>query len=297
MNQTVIETFTSVGLISKYQDPSVCDTLRTLADYLRSRHLEVYLDEGSADLAADCNGLATVDRETLAARCDLVIVVGGDGTWLAAARSLASKRVPLLGVNLGRLGFLTDISPARMVETMDQVLAGQFLEEERFLLQASIHRDGKLVAEAAAVNDVVVHKWNVARMIETEVQIDGLFVYTVRADGLIVSTPTGSTAYALSGGGPILHPTLNATVLVPICPHTMTNRPLVVPGASQIEITIAEGNPDQAQVTCDGQINLSLAAGDRVLVRKHEPIHLIHPIGHDYYRLLREKLHWGRKIS
>ena len=154
-----------------------------------------------------------------------------------------------------------------------------------------------MVSSNLAFNDVVVHKWNVARMLESEVFIDGLFVYTMRSDGLIISTPTGSTAYALSGGGPILHPTLDAMVLVPICPHTMTNRPLVVGGSSKIEVLVCSDPIDQAQVTCDGQLNQSISPGDRIQVQKQATIHLIHPSDHDYYHILREKLHWGHRIS
>jgi NAD+ kinase len=297
MDHPGIQAFHSVGLIAKYGDPGICDRLHQLADYLRAKDLQVYLDDGNPELAERCTHLQSVDRDTLAERSDLVIVVGGDGTLLGAARSLAPKRVPLLGINLGRLGFLADVSPERMTETLDRVFAGQFLEERRFLLQARILRDGRQVAQADAVNEIVLHKWNVARMIECEVNIDGRFVYTMRADGLIVSTPTGSTAYALSGGGPILHPALQALVLVPICPHTMTNRPLVVGDSSCIELRVCDTNQDRAQVTADGQINLPLSSGDRIVIEKSHTLHLIHPADHDYYRILREKLHWGRKLS
>jgi len=297
MPTPVVEAFKTVGLIGKFATPSSAGTLCAVAEILQRRGLEVLVDNSCEALADRCSKFPGVSREQLGKDSDLVIVVGGDGTLLNAARSLAGQEVPLLGINLGRLGFLTDISPDDIEETLSRVLCGQFLEERRFLLEASLIRDGKVISTNLAFNDVVVHKWNVARMLESEVFIDGLFVYTMRSDGLIISTPTGSTAYALSGGGPILHPSLDALVLVPICPHTMTNRPLVVGADSKIEVLVCSDQADQAQVTCDGQLNLEVNAGDRIQVRKQALIHLIHPSDHDYYHILREKLHWGKRIS
>ena len=297
MPAPVVEAFKTIGLIGKFATPSSAGTLCSVASLLRDRGLEVLIDDSCDAISDACSQFNGASRQKLGERCDLVIVVGGDGTLLNAARSLADYEVPLLGINLGRLGFLTDISPDHMEETLNRVLSGQFFEERRFLLQASLMRDGEVISSNLAFNDVVVHKWNVARMMESEVFIDGLFVYTMRSDGLIVSTPTGSTAYALSGGGPILHPTLDALVLVPICPHTMTNRPLVVGANSKIEVLVCSDQIDQAQVTCDGQLNLSISPGDCIQVQKQATIHLIHPSDHDYYHILREKLHWGHRIS
>ncbi len=191
-------------------------------------------------------------------------------------------------------GFLTDVSPHEMLGTVEDILHGRYLEESRFLLHASVHRGDETISCSDALNDVVVHKWSVARMIEFETYIDDQFVNTQRSDGLIVSTPTGSTAYALSAGGPILHPTLNALVLAPICPHTLSNRPIIVDGNSRIEVRVSASTQD-AQVTYDGQLSLGLLAGDRVRMhRKDHPIRLIHPAGHDYFALLRAKLNWGK---
>jgi NAD+ kinase len=297
MPAPVVEAFKTVGLIGKFATPSSAGTLCSVARLLRERGLDVLIDDSCDAIADACSQFDGASRQRLGECCDLVIVVGGDGTLLNAARTLADYEVPILGINLGRLGFLTDISPDHMEDTLNRVLSGQFFEERRFLLQASLVRDGEVISSNLAFNDVVVHKWNVARMMESEVFIDGLFVYTMRSDGLIISTPTGSTAYALSGGGPILHPTLDALVLVPICPHTMTNRPLVVGANSKIEVLVCSDQVDQAQVTCDGQLNLSISPGDRIRVRKRAIIHLIHPSDHDYYHILREKLHWGHRIS
>lgn len=285
--------FQTIGLIGKYADPGIADTLNTLCDYLRARARRVLLDAHSAQLLSG-NGFKVADRATLGAQSDLAIVVGGDGSLLNAARSLADCDVPLLGINLGRLGFLADVLPADMTQCLDAILDGEYQSEERLMLHTRIEREGQLVGEADALNDIVIHKWEVARMIELETYIDGRFVNTHRSDGLIVATPTGSTAYALSGGGPILHPALDTIVLVPICPHTLSYRPIVVAAASEIEVVINDNLPMQAQVTCDGQINLRLMPGDRVFIRrKARKIRLIHPGGYDYFDILRVKLGWG----
>jgi NAD+ kinase len=242
-------------------------------------------------------GYEVLHRQELGNKVDLCIVVGGDGTLLNAARSLANYDVPLLGFNLGRLGFLTDVSPADMVEKLDSILSGEYLEEPRGLLHTSIFRHGELINQSCAFNDVVIHKWNGARMLEYETYIDDQFISSTRSDGLIVSTPTGSTGYALSGGGPILHPSLHAIVLVSICPHTMTYRPLVVYADSNVDIVVRDCNQSEAQVTCDGQINLGLQADDRIKIRRHKHlIRLIHPKSYDYYEILRAKLHWGKRL-
>jgi NAD+ kinase len=287
------DAFKRVGLIGKYADPSVGETLLAVANFLRSRQVAVLLDDATAQVLPE-HGLTTATREQIGEQCDLTIAVGGDGTLLNAARSLARYDTALLGVNLGRLGFLTDISPAEMGQRLEPIIAGNYASEERFLLHCTIIREGEHISESEAFNDVVVHKWEVARMVEIETSVNGQLVHTMRSDGLIVSTPTGSTAYALSGGGPILHPSLNAMVLVPICPHTMSNRPIVVDGDSTVEIRVKEDGHSHAQITCDGQINLGLVSGDRVRIRKApHTVRLIHPEGHDHFHLLRAKLHWG----
>lgn len=287
--------FKTIGLIGKYGDPSIAQALTNMAAFLKSHRLEVWLDEETAHTVSK-HGLKTASREQLGQRCDLAVVIGGDGTLLNAARSLADAGIPVVGINLGRLGFLADISPNTMLDVMEEILAGHYCPEERFLLHAKIARDGRIIHESDAFNEVVVHKWNMPRMIEFETHVNGQFVDVQRSDGIIVCTPTGSTAYALSAGGPILMPTLNAIALVPICPHTLSNRPIVVDGDSQIGIVVRDSKKDHAQMTCDGQTNYALQDGDNILIEKKDrPIRLIHPANHDYFQILRAKLRWGSK--
>ena len=286
--------FKRVGLIGKADDRNVSMTLRALAAYLERLKADILLDEGIAGMLPDTPH-PVVDRETLAKKCNLAIVVGGDGTLLNAARSLAETGVAVLGVNLGRLGFLVDVSPEDMTQQLEKIFAGDFIEEERTLLHSTVTRNGTIISETSALNDVIVHKKDIARMIELDTWIDGYFLNTNRSDGLIISTPTGSTAYALSGGGPILHPRLDAITLVPICPHTLSNRPIVVHDQSVIEISVHTGTLE-ATVSCDGQVSHSLEADDRITVRKHDhTLRLLHPPGHDYFAVLRKKLRWSEQ--
>lgn len=287
--------FNTIGVIGKFGDPSVADTLNQLTAFLRRRQLRVLFDEESARLIPP-NGLEVANRRTIGRQCDLAIVVGGDGTLLNAARSLVDFQVPLLGVNLGRLGFLTDVSPSEIDELLEEILSGQFREDQRLLLHAEVVRNGRAVTQADALNDVVVHKRDVARMIEVDAFLDGQFLNAYRADGLIISTPTGSTAYSLAGGGPIIHPDLETVVLVPICPHTLTHRPIVVSAHREIELLVNESNTTHTQVTCDGQISLAIKPGDRIVIRKkRRKLRLIHPTSHDYLEILRVKLRWGMR--
>jgi NAD+ kinase len=286
--------FTRIGLIGKTHDDKVALTLQKLVQYLHRHQLEILLDAEIAPLLSE-SGHRVVERSELASLCDLAIVVGGDGTLLNAARSLAEPGVAVLGVNLGRLGFLVDVSPEEMTQQLDSILAGDYLEERRTLLHASMYRGEQLLSENTALNDAIVHKRDIARMIELDTWIDGHFLNTNRSDGLIVATPTGSTAYALSGGGPILTPRLNAIALVPICPHTLSNRPIVIDDDAVIEIVLHEGTLE-ATVSCDGQISQPLQAGDRVRVRKHDhTLRLLHPPGHEYFSVLRKKLRWSEQ--
>jgi len=287
--------FQTIGLSAKSGAPAVAETLTKLIGDLRQRELQVVLDE-SAAVYFERPEEPVLNRWELAKGCDLAIVVGGDGTLLNAARSLAEADVPVLGVNLGRLGFLADVSPDEMHERLDEILAGQYDEEHRSLLHASVLRDGRSISESDALNDVVIHKWDIARMIEIDTTIDGRFLNSLRADGLIVATPTGSTAYALSGGGPILDPALGALVLVPICPHTLSNRPIVVSDQVDIEIAVHGDDSTKAQITCDGQVNFELVSGDQVhITRKDHDLRLIHPRDHDHFDIMRKKLRWAEQ--
>lgn len=288
--------FTQVGLIAKRGDRRVREALQELIVYLDRRQIPSVLDAACTGILPDKH-LLTRDRDALGATCDLVIVLGGDGTLLGAARSLVDHDVRLLGINLGRLGFLTDIPHDKMADCLDEVFTGKIQEEERFVLHAVLVRGGRETVHNEALNDVVVHKWRIASLVTLDTYVDGVFVNSQRADGLIVSTPTGSTAYALSGGGPILHPTLNAIVLVPICPHTLSNRPIVVNADSRIEIVISGEKKTSGQLTCDGQTTAELVAGDKILVyKRHAGIWLVHPASHDHYATLRTKLHWGIEL-
>jgi len=290
--------FKTIGLIGKrYANADVGEHLSNLANFLRDRKLDVYVDSATAEIFPSHN-IESMSRQDMGDKCDLIVAMGGDGTILSAARSLSNYDVPIVGINLGTLGFLTDIAASQTREKLAEILEGKFLSEERLLLTVKIIRDGEEINESIAFNDVVVHKWEEARMLEFETIIDGGFVNTQRSDGLIIATPTGSTAYALSGGGPIVHPTLNAFLLVPICPHTLSQRPLVVHGNSSVDITVSTAGHARAQVTCDGQINLGVVGGDQICIRKFEnKITLLHPLDYNYYEILRAKLGWGGHLT
>lgn len=285
----------TVGLFGKYGSRNVGSVIERLCSFLRDRELGVVLEEATAEFmersCADSLPLATIGGQI-----DLAIVVGGDGTILHVARTLAKHGVPLIGVNLGRLGFLTDIPTDRMEDELGRILDGDFKTEDRVLLEAQIIRDGKMQHAANALNDVVINKGGLARLIEFETWVDDEFVYSTRADGIIVATPTGSTAYALSAGGPILHPTLAALVVVPICPHTLSDRPLAVGSNSRIEIVMTSASNQSAHVTFDGQTNFILRDHDRVRVQRAErAVKLIHPSRRNHYEVLRVKLGWGEQ--
>lgn len=289
-----MSTFTKIGIISKPEDTQISGPVRALYRYLSKRSLQICVDEVTASLLKR-NAVPASSPEHIAANSNLVVVVGGDGTLLNAAHSMIENEIPLLGINQGRLGFLAEISPKEMEAQLDQILAGSFIEEQRFVLQTTLIRDGETCNEANAVNDVVVHAMRMVRMIEIETRIDGQHLDTLRADGYIVSTPTGSTAYALSGGGPILHPSLGAIVLVPICPHTLSNRPIVVDANSRIELSLPTQNPRHtALASVDGQINMDFRPGDLLKIEKGKrSLRLIQPPQYDYFDMLQQKLHWN----
>jgi NAD+ kinase len=285
--------YSTVALAGRASDPRVGEAMLSLASHLLERDRNVLAVEG---LEIDF-GLLPVKRvpeAQLARRADLLVAVGGDGTMLHAARMAAATRVPVLGVNRGRLGFLADIGPDRMLESVDDALEGRCLPETRMLLEAQVQCDGRVLT-ALALNDVVVSKRDTGRMLDLRTWVDGAYVNTHGGDGFIVSTSTGSTAYALSCGGPIVHPSLAALVLVPICPHTLSDRPIVVGADSVVEIELADRFETRAQVVCDGMVLSELEPGERLRVRRAAiSATLLHPPDHDYYRILRSKLHWGR---
>ena len=286
--------FKRIGIVTRHSDATLRHTLDTALQVLARHEADVVLDNAAGNDPALAR-YRVAPAEEVATDRDLLIAVGGDGTLLRAAKLAFPVGVPVLGINLGRLGFLTDLSPQHVAIGLDAILAGRFLAEDRFVLKCEIVRDGEVIASRSALNDVVIQRWNSSRLITLNTYVDGRFVHTQRSDGMIVSTPTGSTAYALSGGGPILEPSLQAVVLVPICPHTLTNRPLVIRNDSVVEIDLAGDNPEDSRVTADGNPMPNLGPGDRIRIARHaESVRLIHPAGHDHFATLRAKLHWGR---
>jgi NAD+ kinase len=287
------EQFRRVALIGNDRDPRVVESLRVVASHLTSLGRQVLVDVGSSiDWAIP---VARRAEESIAEHVDLIVAVGGDGTMLHAARLASPYGVPVLGVNRGRLGFLADIGPADLPRCLDEILHGDYVRDRRAMLQARLVSPGVPDRTYQALNDVVLLKWRTGRMLDFETWIDGRYVNTHGGDGVVVATATGSTAYALSCGGPILYPELDALVLAPICPHTLSDRPIVVRSTSTIEIRLLERPDTEAQVTCDGVTIGELAQGDRLIVTPADcHVTLLHPRDHDYYRILRSKLRWGR---
>ena len=283
--------FKKVALVGRHQDVRVAEPMRRLANHLTHAGLSVI---ALADIATEV-GATSVDSETLKNEADLIVAVGGDGTMLHAAALTVDADVPLLGVNRGRLGFLTDVSPAEMLESIDKILAGEYTRESRMRLRATIRSADGGEQSGLALNDIVLQRRDTGRMLDFETRIAGHYVNTHMGDGLIVATPTGSTAYALSCGGPIIEPKLDAVVVVPICPHTLSDRPLVIPAQQRIEITLLEREFTNAEISVDGHSLGEFGPDDRLLVEQSSSrITLIHPPGYDYYEILRSKLHWGR---
>lgn len=285
--------FKRIAIIGKYMNQSALQQMQAdladLARHLSARNIEVWLEENTAQ-HAELTGYKTAVLEAIGNNVDLAIVMGGDGTMLSVARSLMNSSIPLIGINRGRFGFLTDLRAEHMLVSIDRILAGDYQQEPRMLLSGSVYRSGTLMYQGFALNDVVMKSG--LRLIELIVEIDGKFVYKQRSDGLILATPTGTTAYSLSAGGPILHPNLEAIALVPISPHTLSNRPITVNSASKIEVTLVQS--DEAQVSFDGQFQIALEAGDKIqITRAPKNITLLHPGEYCYFDMLRNKLNWG----
>ncbi|TGN39883.1 NAD(+) kinase [Marinobacter confluentis] len=292
-----MDQFRNIGVIGRMGSSKVVESLRQLKQYLINNNYHVIIEEDTSTMLPG-HGLQVASKKLLGEICDLVIVVGGDGSLLGAARELAKSKIPLLGVNRGRLGFLTDISPSDLEERLEKVLQGEYIEETRFLLDGHVERNGQPLGFGTALNDVVLHPGKSTRMIGFDLYIDGHFVYSQRSDGLIVSTPTGSTAYSLSAGGPIMHPKLDAVVLVPMFPHTLSSRPIVVDGKSEIKLVIGETNETYPQISFDGQMNIACAPGDIIrITKKPFKIRLIHPVDHNFYATCRDKLGWASEIA
>ena len=287
--------FRTIGLIGKPPHKGTNLTLKRLHHWLSMQGYEILVEERVASELG--NHVKAADMLEIGKHCDLAVVVGGDGNMLGAARVLARFDVGVIGVNRGNLGFLTDLPPDAFEEKLGAVLEGEYETEHRFLLEAEVHRHGMLKASNTAVNEAVLHPGKVAHMIEYEVYINDQFMYSQRADGMIVSTPTGSTAYSLSAGGAILTPKLQAMILVPMFPHTLSCRPIVVDADSVIKLKVAPHNGENLEVSCDGHVTLAVLPGDEIIIhRSPERLRLIHPKGYNYFHVLRNKLGWGSKL-
>ncbi len=292
--------FSSIGLVGRQDNANITDSLNSLADFLLQRQgLKVVVDQAISEFMKGHSAVADmliVPQDDLHLHCDLVIVVGGDGSMLKVANSLADQNLPVVGINRGRLGFLTDISPEEFEQVLGQVLDGKYKEETRFLLNVCIERDGKQEDIGCALNDVVLHPGIAAQMIEFSLFIDDEFVYQQASDGLIIATPTGSTAYSMSAGGPIMHPKLDAVVLVPMYPHSLSSRPVVIDGQSEVKIVVGDRHNMMPQVSCDGSVEYTAEAGDQIHVsKKAEKLRLLHPIEYNYYATCRSKLGWSHR--
>ena len=288
--------FKTVAIVAKPNGQGLSSPLNTLIDLLNRRGIAVRLETRTVEPGAARTGDAAAREplDDLIEGADLAIAVGGDGTMLGVARVVARHGVPLVGINLGHLGFLTDISADGAVAALSDLLDGKYNEEQRILLEAEIIRDGESIFRSVALNDVVVSRGAMGTMIEFAVEVNGEFVYSARADGLIIATPTGSTAYALSSGGPILQPGLPAISLVPISPHTLSNRPIAISSTSEVRVKLLRGL--NARVNFDVQSYFDPATDDVVVVRAHtRPLRLLHPFGYSYFAMLRTKLHWNER--
>jgi NAD+ kinase len=287
-----------VGILAKTQLRAATSHLVELGEWLGARGVEAIYESATAALIPDAGNRATMDRATLASSVDMVLVLGGDGTLLGMADRIgeAGSCIPILGVNFGNLGFLTEVTLSELYTSLDAALSGSALVEERMMLRATIVRDGSVLSQSIAANDAVVTKTARSRMIDLSVYVGGEFVTRVRADGLIIATPTGSTAYNLSAGGPIVQPTVDAMLITPIAPHTLANRPIVIPGSSTVRVEPNMEERDEVVLTLDGQSSCRIEAGDDVSVqRAPQPLRLIKPTTRSYFEVLRTKLKWGER--
>jgi NAD+ kinase len=282
-----------IGIIAKTHTPGIREILKELREWLRERQIEIFFDRGTGELVEHPSEVHS--KAHIPSLVELIVVLGGDGTLLSAARLIGEHDVPILGVNLGSLGFLTEITQDEMFLALDLVLHDEFSTTQRLLLTTSVSRDEEQLTEYSALNDVVINKSALARIIDLQTCINGQCVTTYKADGLIIATPTGSTAYNLAAGGPIIHPDMHALIMTPICPHTLTNRPIVISDSSEISIVLESKNED-VFLTLDGQVGLALRHRDVVRIRKAEHmIRLVRPAERNYFDVLRTKLKWGAR--
>jgi NAD+ kinase len=283
----------TVGIISKPRKEDLCAIVPGLLQWLKQRGVQAYYDEETAACVGQSGQM--LSRAEMGQRTQLVVVLGGDGTLLAAARALGEHDIPVVAINLGGLGFLTSFPREELYPALELVLSGKHRISERTLLDATVERNGQMVARHRALNDVVVNKAALARIVDLDLSLDGHYACSYKADGIIFSTPTGSTAYSLSAGGPIVYPQVNAFVITPICPHALSNRPLVVPDSVRIELVIQAGE-EPAYLTVDGQVGVEVRHGDRVVVTKAQnKLKLVRPPENLYFDILRAKLKWGTR--
>jgi NAD+ kinase len=289
--------FRTVAVVARRRGDNIVDSILMVEASLQALGAKVIIEDVTAKRLPPGERV-TIAREEFGGCADLVVVVGGDGSLLGVARELASTGIPVVGVNRGGLGFLAAIAPHEIKQKLAEILQNQFSIEEHFLLHAQVLRDGQAVSESTALNDVVVNPGSMTRMMEFELWVDDEFVYDQRSDGLIIASPTGSTAYSLSAGGPIMHPSIDALVIVPMFPHTLTSRPLVVKGDASVKIRIREVQETRPQLSCDSQVNVPLEVGDEVIVRKFAtPLKLLYPSGHSFYESCRSKLDWASRLG
>ncbi|WP_261815823.1 NAD(+) kinase [Vibrio gallicus] len=290
--------FSTIAILGKPRSHLAIQTHKEIYDWLVEQGYKVLVDDRLKELMNHkVDSSAFTNLMHIGKNADLAIVIGGDGNMLGAARVLSRFDISVIGVNRGNLGFLTDLDPDSFKQPLLEVLSGEYISEQRFLLEAEIHRHGQVKSQNAALNEAVLHPGKVAHMIEFEVYIDDTFAFSLRSDGLIISTPTGSTAYSLSGGGPILSPSLNSISLVPMFPHTLSSRPLVVDGNRRIKLLLAPDMVGTQEVSCDGQISLPVEPGDEIhIYQSPNVLNLIHPKNYSYYHVLREKLGWSSKL-
>ncbi len=290
-------TFSCIGIIGKPRNATTMQTHHELIQWLESLDYKILVDSRLKPLLKTNEKIQFSDLIHIGECADLAIVVGGDGNMLGAARVLSRFDIAVIGVNKGNLGFLTDLDPDDFKQPLQDVLNGHYIQEQRFLLEAKVYRHGQLKSHNSALNEAVLHPGKIAHMIEFEVYIDDSFAFSQRSDGLIISTPTGSTAYSLSGGGPILSPSLNTISIVPMFPHTLSSRPLVVDGGRKIKLLVSPNNQEALEVSCDGQVALSVLPGDEIVIDQSlNSLNLIHPQDYNYYHVLRNKLGWSSKL-
>jgi NAD+ kinase len=295
---TMANKFSRIGLFAKSDNIEINETLAQVIKFLISKKVQIFIENNAATLLQNTNQLDIKPANKIGKHCDLIIVIGGDGSLLKAGRHIIDSGIPIVGINRGRVGFLADIPPNKLEKHLEEILAGEYQEDDRCVLKTEIIHHEEKISTHYSINDIVLYNGDIARMIEFEVLIDGQFVVNQRSDGIIIATPTGSTAYSLSGGGPILYPTLQAITLVPMFPHTLSSRPIVISDSSRIKLVVPDKKTTIPKISFDGQTHLDLAATDQINISKHtKQLRLLHPKAYNYFAMLREKMGWHNTIG